>query len=202
MAGALRKDPAIENWAAMRSGTQKYFRINRSSGLFLFLVVGLLPAGLGYLSYQTHGQIQLAGLRKTESFKREWPKPAPKETSILGSVKEELKQFVTPQPSAQPSSSTATSSASNGTNEADKSTSSSIKEGFKEFVSTQPSSETSLPATETQDSIEPSDNVDKASTLTEVEKFVATQPSSETSIPVQDQLSEAVEESTSGSKSE
>lgn len=73
MAGALKKDPAIERFAAMRAGTQEHFRVNRRSGPFLLLVVGLIPLGLGYLSYHTHGQVQLAGLRRGEPFMRQFP---------------------------------------------------------------------------------------------------------------------------------
>jgi len=73
MAGGLHKDAAIEQFAHMRANSQEYFRITRRGGLFLFVTIGLLPLGLGYLSYHTHGQIQLAANRRNQPFMREWP---------------------------------------------------------------------------------------------------------------------------------
>ena len=73
MAGALRKDPAIEQFARMRDSTQNYFRINKKSGSFLLIVGVALPLAVGYLSYHTHGQIQLTGLRRHQPFTREFP---------------------------------------------------------------------------------------------------------------------------------
>lgn len=70
MAHGLKKDPAIEQFAHMRAHTQEYFRVNKKSGPFLFVVVGLIPLALGYLSYRTHGQMQLAGVRRNESVWR------------------------------------------------------------------------------------------------------------------------------------
>lgn len=78
MAGALRKDDAIERFAQMRGNTQEYFRITRKGGAFLFVVIGLLPLGIGYLSYHTHGQIQLAGNRRNQPLMRSWPTPSGK----------------------------------------------------------------------------------------------------------------------------
>lgn len=76
MAGGLRKDAAIEQFAHMRNNTQEHFRITRRSGLFLLAVVGLLPVGIGYVSYKTHGQIQLAANRRTQPLMRSWPTPS------------------------------------------------------------------------------------------------------------------------------
>lgn len=81
MAGGLRKDPAIEQFAKMREDLPKHFRVNKKSGPFLFVVVGLLPLALGYLSYSTHGQIQLAALRRNEPFRRSWPTKAEAEAA-------------------------------------------------------------------------------------------------------------------------
>lgn len=209
MAGALRKDPAVENWAAMRSNTQKYFRINRSSGIFLLVVVGLIPAGLGYLSYQTHGQIQLAGLRKTESFKREWPKPASKDVGVLGGIKEELKQFVAPQPRDEKADSKPESKASgeSTTSEILATKLNSVKEEVKkeadEFVASQPNSETSIPAVESVPAAasEIKSESEESPLKKGIEEFLASPPSSETSVPLPDELSKSVGGKEAGSDS-
>lgn len=73
MAGGLRTDAAIEQFAHMRNNTQEYFRFTKRSGLFLFSVIGLLPVAIGYMSYKTHGQIQLAGNRRGQPLMRSWP---------------------------------------------------------------------------------------------------------------------------------
>lgn len=78
MAGGLRTDAAIEQFAHMRNNTQDHFRFTRRGGLFLLGVIGLLPIGLGYLSYKTHGQVQLAANRRGQPLMRSWPERAEK----------------------------------------------------------------------------------------------------------------------------
>jgi hypothetical protein len=46
----LKKDPAIERWAAMRDHTHFYYRFNYKKIIPTAVMLGLIPAGIVYFS--------------------------------------------------------------------------------------------------------------------------------------------------------
>ena len=51
MTAELKRDPAIERWAAMREQTHYYFRMNRSKVIPLTVLLGIIPAAIVYGSF-------------------------------------------------------------------------------------------------------------------------------------------------------
>lgn len=48
----LKKDPAIERWAAMREHTHFYYRFNWKKIVPTVLMLGAVPAGILYFSFK------------------------------------------------------------------------------------------------------------------------------------------------------
>lgn len=53
MGNDLRRDPAVERWAAMREHTHFYYRFSARKIIPTLLMLGLIPAGLVYYSQKS-----------------------------------------------------------------------------------------------------------------------------------------------------
>jgi hypothetical protein len=66
--GELKRDPAIERWAAMREQTHYYFRLNRSKLLPLAILLGVIPAAIAYGSIKCFVSLIAAPIRRLLSM--------------------------------------------------------------------------------------------------------------------------------------
>ena len=55
----LKKDPAIERWAAMREHTHFYYRFNWKKIVPTVLLLGAIPAGILYFSFKGFVRVTL-----------------------------------------------------------------------------------------------------------------------------------------------
>ncbi|EUC67304.1 transmembrane protein, putative, partial [Rhizoctonia solani AG-3 Rhs1AP] len=69
--GALKIDPAIERWAAMRDNLWKGFRMTPYAAPRVTLWLGVVPLALGALATVLDTKIDWNGKRKGESLFRE-----------------------------------------------------------------------------------------------------------------------------------
>ncbi|KAA1092579.1 hypothetical protein PGT21_007746 [Puccinia graminis f. sp. tritici] len=65
---ALKKNPHVDRYAAMRDGVMRTFEFTPRNARNTFLILGLIPFGLLYIGVVDSNKWELAGKRKDDSL--------------------------------------------------------------------------------------------------------------------------------------